>query len=111
MKTPSHKNKITKKKTPPHGKTSHYNKATGRKYKNEYESRSNSLKQRADRNRARNLIIKSGKAKVGDKTDIAHKDNNTKNNKRSNLKVQRRNKTLAFPNRGFPRTSTGARKT
>ena len=45
---------------------------------------------------------KAGLAKVGDGKDVHHKDGNTKNNKRSNLTMQK-----ATKNRSYKRTSKG----
>ena len=50
-------------------------------------------------------MVKSGVAKKGDGKDVAHKDNNTKNGKRGNLKVQSKKK-----NRSFARNKNSSRK-
>jgi|TARA_R110001592_G_scaffold91219_2_gene267277 hypothetical protein len=62
-------------------------------------------KNRASNNRARRIMSKAGLAKKGDGKDVAHRDNNSKNNTRSNLKMQRASK-----NRSFARTKTGKMK-
>jgi len=62
-------------------------------------------KKRASRNKARAKMIKAGKAKVGDKKDVIHKDGNANNNKKSNLGVQKPSK-----NRSYARTKTARKK-
>lgn len=66
----------------------------------EYHSTSKQKKRRAGRNTARRKLARTGAVKKGDKKDVHHKDKNTKNNKRSNLKVVARKK-----NRGTLRVS------
>ena len=61
-----------------------------RNYKREYKSyhaRPKQIKRRAGRNKARNLMIKAGKAKRGDGKDVHHKDRNPKNSSRKNLRI------------------------
>lgn len=70
-----------------------------------YNSKPEQKKRRAQRNAARRKMIKAGKVRKGDGKDVAHKDNNTANNSRSNLAVQSKAK-----NRSFPRTKTARRK-
>ena len=50
------------------------NKATGRDYSydKEYQSSEKQKKNRAARNKARREAVKSGKAKLGDNTDVDH---------------------------------------
>jgi hypothetical protein len=48
---------------------------------------------------------KAGLAKVGDGKDVDHKDGNTKNNSRGNLRMQKAKK-----NRSYKRTSKGKPK-
>lgn len=62
-------------------------------------------KRRAQRNAARAKMMKAGKVRKGDGKDIAHKNNNTANNSRSNLAVQSKAK-----NRSFPRNKNAGRK-
>jgi hypothetical protein len=79
-----------------------------RNYRKEYEnyqSKPEVKKQRAENNKANRLMKAAGKIKKGDGNVVAHKDNNTSNNKKSNLKVVKR-KT----NASFPRTKTARRK-
>tara|TARA_R100001244_G_scaffold45649_1_gene40996 strand:+ start:530 stop:751 length:222 start_codon:yes stop_codon:yes gene_type:complete len=62
-----------------------------RDYKKEYKnfhSKPEEKKNRAMRNAAREIMKKLGKAFTGDNKDVAHKDDNPKNNKKSNLKMQ-----------------------
>lgn len=90
-------------------KTPKHNKSTGRKYKKEYQNyhgKPAAKKQRAQNNTARATAVKAGKAKKGDGKDVAHSDNNTKNNKASNLKSQSKSN-----NRSFARTKNAKRKT
>ena len=79
-----------------------------RDYKKEYvryDSKRKRVKARVNRNKARRIMKKAGLAKVGDGKDVHHKDGNTKNNKRSNLAMQK-----ATKNRSFKRTSKGKPK-
>lgn len=79
-----------------------------RNYRKEYDnyhSKPKTKKNRAKNNAARRKMEKAGKVRKGDGKDVAHKDNNPRNNKRSNLKVQSRSK-----NRSFARTKTARRK-
>ena len=76
-----------------------------RDYKKEYvryDSKRKRVKARVNRNKARRIMKKAGLAKVGDGKDVHHKDGNTKNNKRSNLTMQK-----ATKNRSYKRTSKG----
>ena len=70
-----------------------------------YNSKPEQKKRRAQRNAARAKMMKAGKVHKGDGKDVAHKDNNTGNNSRSNLAVQSKAK-----NRSFPRNSRGGHK-
>ncbi len=79
-----------------------------RDYKREYEvshSSPKAKKQRAENNAARRKMEKAGKVRKGDGKDVAHSDNNTSNNKMSNLKVQSPSK-----NRSFARDKNAGRK-
>ena len=71
----------------------------------EYDSTRKRVKARIDRNKARRKMKKAGLAKVGDGKDVDHKDGNTKNNSRSNLRMQ-----SATNNRSYARTSKGKMK-
>ena len=70
-----------------------------------YNSKPEQKKRRAQRNAARRKMMEAGKVRKGDGKDVAHKDNNTANNSRSNLAVQSKAK-----NRSFPRNSKAQRK-
>jgi len=66
-----------------------------RDYKREYATYHKTKvqkKRRAERNKARRQAIKEGRVVKGSKMDIHHKDGNTKNNKKSNLKLVSRSK-------------------
>lgn len=76
-----------------------------RDYQDEYQkyhSKPKAKKQRARNNKANR---KAGTYGNGDGKDIAHKDNNTKNQKKSNLKKEAPSK-----NRSFSRTKQAKRK-
>lgn len=70
-----------------------------------YNSKPEQVKNRTNRNAARREMIAAGKVHKGDGKDVAHKDNNTNNNSKSNLAVQSKAK-----NRSFPRNSRAGRK-
>jgi hypothetical protein len=79
-----------------------------RDYKQEYKSQHASpkaKKERAQRNQARAIMEKAGKVRKGDGKDVAHKNNNTSNNSKSNLSVQSKAK-----NRSFNRDKNAGRK-
>lgn len=79
-----------------------------RDYKQEYRSQHASpkaKKERAQRNQARAIMEKAGKVRKGDGKDVAHKNNNTNNNSKSNLSVQSKR-----TNRSFPRNKSAGRK-
>ena len=67
-------------------------------YKEEYKnfhSKPDQTKRRAGRNAARRKMTASGKVKKGDSKDVHHKDGNTLNNKKKNLRVEPRSKNRA----------------
>jgi len=70
-----------------------------------YNAKPEQKKRRAARNKARRKMIRDGKARKGDGKDVAHLDNNPRNNKKSNLRMQSKSK-----NRSFKRTKTARRK-
>lgn len=79
-----------------------------RDYTQEYKQNHSSTKakkKRAANNKARRIMEKEGKVRKGDGKDVAHKDNNAKNNSKSNLAVQSQTK-----NRSFARDSKARRK-
>jgi len=85
-----------------------YMKNGKRDYRREYDkyqSRPSVKKRRARNNAARRIMEKAGKVRKGDGKHVAHKDNNTRNQSRSNLSVQ-----SASRNSSVPRTKAGTRK-
>ena len=69
-----------------------------RNYKEEYKdfhSKPDQKKRRAGRNAARRKMAAAGKVKKGDGKDVHHKDGNTLNNKRKNLRVESKSKNRA----------------
>ena len=69
-----------------------------RNYKEEYKdfhSKPNQKKRRAGRNAARRKMAAAGKGKKGDGKDVHHKDGNSLNNKKKNLRVESRSKNRA----------------
>lgn len=79
---------------------------TGRqKAQAKYNSKPEQVKRRTQRNAARRKMEQAGKVHKGDGKDVAHKDNNTGNNSRSNLAVQSK-----AQNRSFKRNSRGGHK-
>lgn len=75
-----------------------------REYKN-YQGKPAQIKRRASRNAARRKMVAAGKARKGDGKDVAHKNNNPKDNRRKNLAMQSKSK-----NRSFARSKTARRK-
>lgn len=79
-----------------------------RNYRDEYRnyhSKPEQVERRNARNAARRKMEAAGKVKKGDGKDVAHKDNNPKNNSTSNLKVSSKSS-----NRSFARTKTARMK-
>jgi len=69
-----------------------------RNYKEEYKdfhSKPDQKKRRAGRNAARRKMTAAGKVKKGDGKDVHHKDGNSLNNKKKNLRVESRSKNRA----------------
>jgi len=87
----------------PKKKTSTKKKA--RNYKREYALQGASKKQKQQRARNNKANRDAGTYGNGDGKDIAHKDNNTKNDKKSNLRKESPSK-----NRSFTRTKKAGRK-
>lgn len=69
-----------------------------------YNSKPEQVKRRMARNRARAKMIRAGKARKGDGKDVAHKNNNPRDNRSSNLAMQSKAK-----NRSFKRTKNARR--
>lgn len=79
-----------------------------RDYKEEYRryhSKKKQKKRRAQRNAARRKMEKAGKVRKGDGKDVDHKDRNTGNNRKSNLRV-----TSKSVNRGYRRKGKNTRR-
>ena len=86
--------------------------AKKRDYKREYalakkrgEVGTGSKGDNASRKRARRKMEKEGKVKKGDGKDVAHKNGNPKDNRRSNLSVQSKSK-----NRSYARNKRAGKK-
>ena len=80
-----------------------------RNYRGEYDKyhkKPDQKKNRASRNKARSILVKSNKVKKGDGKDVHHKDGNPRNSKKSNLKVTTKSK-----NRSFKRNKDATKKT
>lgn len=79
-----------------------------RNYRKEYDNyhgKPEQIKKRAGRVKARREMEKAGKVQKGDGKDVDHKDGNPKNNSKSNLRVQSKNK-----NRSFARTKSARKR-
>lgn len=70
-----------------------------------YQAKPEQKKKRAARNAARREMMERGLVRKGDGKDVHHKDNNPRNNSRSNLQVTSRSK-----NRAYARKSNGKPK-
>lgn len=70
-----------------------------------YNSKPEQIARRASRNTARAKLEKAGKVHKGDGKDVAHGDNNPKNNTMRNLLVQPPKK-----NRSFKRNKNGGHR-
>jgi hypothetical protein len=63
---------------------------TARNYKKEYrdfQGKPEQIKRRAERNTARAKMVSAGRVRKGDGKDVDHRDRNTANNSKSNLRV------------------------
>ena len=82
--------------------------ATKRNYRKEYDNYQGTAaqkKRRAKRNAARRKMIASGKVTKGDGKDVAHRNGNPNDNRKTNLSVQSKSK-----NRSYARTKTARKK-
>jgi hypothetical protein len=70
-----------------------------------YNAKPEQKKRRAKRNAARRAMIRAGKARKGDGKDVAHKNGNPNDNRKSNLTVQSKKK-----NRSYARTRSARKK-
>tara|TARA_B100000927_G_scaffold191399_1_gene154388 strand:+ start:2930 stop:3175 length:246 start_codon:yes stop_codon:yes gene_type:complete len=66
-----------------------------KEYKN-YQGTTEQKKRRAMRNKVRRQLIKEGRVRKGDRTDVHHRDGNPMNFNKSNLVVQSRSKNRSF---------------
>ena len=77
-------------------------KSTSRKprnYKREYKKyhkKPKQKKRRAQRNSARRKMTKAGKVRKGDGKDVDHKNRNTADNRKKNLRVVSKSKNRSF---------------
>ena len=79
-----------------------------RNYRKEYDNyhgKPEQIKRRNARNAARRKMEKAGKVRKGDGKDVAHKNGNPRDNKRSNLTVQSKTR-----NRSYARTRTAGKR-
>ena len=81
------------------------NTAARQRAQKKYNAKPEQKKRRAMRNAARRKMISAGKVRKGDGKDVAHKNNNPKDNSSGNLAVQSKAK-----NRSFPRNKNAGRK-
>jgi len=74
------------------------NKADGRDYSydKKYQSTETQKERRAGRNAARAKLAKAGLVSKGDGKDVDHKNHNTTNNARSNLRVLSKSKNRSI---------------
>ena len=73
--------------------------AKARNYKREYKyhKKPKQKKRRAQRNSARAKMVKAGRARKGDGKDVDHKNRNTADNRKKNLRVVSKSKNRSFP--------------
>ena len=76
-----------------------------RKEYDNYHSKPEQKKKRASRNAARRKMEREGRVRKGDGKDVAHRNNNPKDNRSKNLAVQSKSK-----NRSFARNKRAGRK-
>lgn len=70
-----------------------------RNYKREYKKyhkRPKQKKRRAQRNKARRIMTKSGKVRKGDGKDVDHKNRNTADNRPKNLRAVSKRKNRSY---------------
>jgi hypothetical protein len=70
----------------------------GKEYR-DYHSKSYQKKRRAERNKSRRKMVKAGRAHKGDGMDVDHKNRNTADNSKGNLRMQSKKKNRGW-NRG-----------
>lgn len=79
-----------------------------RNYRKEYDNyhgKPEQIKRRDARNAARRKLEKTGKVRKGDGKDVAHRNGNPRDNRRSNLKVATKR-----ANRSYARTKTAGKR-
>lgn len=86
------------------GPNSQKNTKARQRAQKKYNAKPEQKKRRAARNKARRMMIRSGKARKGDGKDVMHKNGNPRDNRRSNLKIGTKRQ-----NRSYKRTK-GAHK-
>lgn len=62
----------------------------------DYQGTPAQIKRRAGRNKARRLMIQAGKVRKGDGKDVDHKNHNTLDNSRSNLRIMSKHKNRSI---------------
>ena len=70
-----------------------------RDYKREYalfHGKPEQVRRRAQRNKSRRLAVRAGLVRKGDKMDIDHRDHDTSNQGRSNLRVLSQSKNRSI---------------
>ena len=67
-----------------------------RRAQTRYQKKPEQVKKRVNRNKARQEMIREGKAHVGDGTDVMHKDGNALNNSPKNWMVGSRHKNRSY---------------
>ena len=73
--------------------------AAPRDYKREYKTyhaKPKQKKRRAQRNSARSIMTKAGRVRQGDGKDVDHKNRNTADNRKKNLRVVSKSKNRSF---------------
>lgn len=71
-----------------------------------YNSKPEQKKRRAARNAARAKMMKAGKVRKGDGKDVAHRNNNPRDNRSSNLAVQSKAKNRSHNRSGRKKGKT-----
>lgn len=64
---------------------------------NRYQGKPEQIKRRSERNKARRVMMKSGKAHKGDGMDVGHKDGNPTHGLMSNYQMQSKRANRSFP--------------
>lgn len=64
-----------------------------------YNAKPAQVKRRTERNQARAVMVKAGRVSKGDGKDVDHKNSNTKDNSKNNLRVQSKSTNRSNNNR------------